>query len=76
MVSDRMCDKVDSQTLYGNIREECQFKKIVCKVVPTIQCGATYKNQCMAALSTLLNAYEKDCDTLLDRIITGDETRA
>jgi len=38
-------------------------------------CQKTTKKQRMAASLTFLEAYEKDGDSLLDRVITGDETR-
>lgn len=58
--------------MYEKIRKEFQFTKMLCKVGANT--SETYKNKWMAASLNLLNPNEEDGDSLLDRIITGDET--
>jgi histone-lysine N-methyltransferase SETMAR len=65
--------QISKSLLHEIVTEKLGYHKFCARWVPKIL-TETHKNQRMAASLSFLHAYHEDGDSLLDRIVTGDET--
>uniref|UniRef100_A0A670Z1V8 Mos1 transposase HTH domain-containing protein n=1 Tax=Pseudonaja textilis TaxID=8673 RepID=A0A670Z1V8_PSETE len=65
--------QISRSLLHEIVTQKLGYHKFCARWVPKIP-SENHKNQCMAASLTFLYSYDKDGDSFLDRIITGDET--
>jgi len=65
--------QISRSLLHEMVTEKLGYHKFCARCVPKLL-SEDHKKQCMAASLTFLEAYEKDGDSLLDRVVTGDET--
>jgi len=64
---------ISRSLLHEIVTEKLGYHKFCARWVPKLL-SEDHKKQRMAASLTFLEAYEKDGDSLLDRVVTGDET--
>ena len=65
--------QISRSLLHEVVTEKLGYHKFCARWVQKLL-SEDHKKQRMAALLTFLEAYEKDGDSLLDHVITGDET--
>ena len=65
--------QISRSLLHEIISEKLGYHKFCARWIPKLL-TEDHKNQRMAAALHFLDAYDKDGDSLLDRIVTGDET--
>lgn len=65
--------QISRSLLHEIVTQNLGYHKFCARWIPKIL-TENHKNQRMAASLTFLDSYEKDGDSLLDRIVTGDET--
>jgi [histone H3]-lysine36 N-dimethyltransferase SETMAR len=65
--------QISRTLLYEIVTDKPGYHKFCARWVPKLLTDQ-HKNQRMAASLALLDAYDKDGDSFLDRIVTGDET--
>ena len=65
--------RISRSLLHEILKEKLGYHKFCARWVPKIL-SEDHKKQRMAASLTFLEAYEKDGDSLLDRVVTEDET--
>ena len=65
--------QISRSLLHEIVTEKLGYHKFCARWVPKLL-SEDHKKQRMAASLTFLEAYEKDGDSILDRVVTGDET--
>ena len=66
--------QISRSLLHEIVTEKLGYHKFCARWVPKLLSEDHKKKPRMAASLTFLEAYEKDGDSLLDRVVTGDET--